>query len=681
MRKKIAFACAAAVALMTGSQAMAEGFDSRQFYTATGTQSVFGVESAKTMKHLDYSAKIMGDYAGTPLKIETGDGTAALEGMMSLTLAGAIGILDFLEVGVALPFIAYEHFSDAFRTAASERAFSPQRGVTGDMQVRIKGAILQDLSGFSLGVGAIFSLPTGQEKAFSGDPTFWGRPYVALDYAIGPVELMLNLGFTFRRKAEFLDYTSSHGFNYGFGVNYHAIENWLDVKGEIYGETPMSGKASESNHQSAEYLLGATVKTPIDLNIVLGAGSGIGAGVKNPQYRVLFGLEYAPSGKDTDGDGIKDRKDLCPELPGVEEFEGCLAPDSDGDGRCDAWLTNPELAAHFGCQMTDACQDLAGIDDYRGCPNPDTDGDKVCDAWVASTETSLSPDCSGTDLCPEIAGEAEFGGCPNPDTDGDGRCDAWLTDPELAQRFNCQIGDKCPELAGIDDFQGCPDADADGDGLCAPFVEELGLSDMYFCSGVDKCPDEAEDFDNFEDEDGCPDPDNDNDGICDPWVSEMGLLEKYKGICRGVDMCPDEPETINGYKDDDGCPDKGKQIVFVRDDKIEIRDKVYFDNNKATIKKKSHSLLNQVAQTIMANPKIVKLTVEGHTDDTGSYEHNVMLSQSRAQSVADYLIGRGVEADRLTAVGYGPDKPLDSAKTSKARALNRRVEFVISEKK
>ena len=241
--------------------------------------------------------------------------------------------------------------------------------------------------------------------------------------------------------------------------------------------------------------------------------------------------------------------------------------------------------------------------------------------------------------------------------------------------------DRCPNLPGVDDYSGCPEADGDGDGLCAPFVEELGLSDMYFCTGVDKCPEEPEDFDNFEDEDGCPDPDNDGDGICDPWVSEMGLLEKYKGICRGIDKCPDEPETINGYKDDDGCPDKGRQIVFVLEDKLEIRDKIYFDNNRTTIKKKSYSLLDQVAHTILANPKITKLTVEGHTDDTGSYEHNLTLSRGRAQAVVDYLITQGISPDRLSAIGYGPDKPLDPAKTKKARALNRRVEFVITEKK
>lgn len=680
MNRKLACICAAAAMLLTVSESRAEGFDTRQFYTITGTQGVYSVESAKTMNHLDYSVRLMGDHASAPLQFMTPDGKAAIDGVTSLTLAGAVGILDILEVGLTLPFIAYESFSDPFETILSPHVDAPERGVTGDMQVRVKGTILRDLSGFSLGAGAIFSLPTGQENALVGDTSFWARPYVALDYAIGSVEMMLNAGFTFRRKAQYLDYTSSHGFNYGFGVNWHAIEDWLDVKGEIFGETPMSSKAEESNHQAAEYLLGVTVKTPIDLSIDLGAGAGIGSGVKNPEYRVVFGLTYAPSNKDTDGDGIRDRSDICPQTPGVAEYEGCLNPDTDGDGWCDAWVTDPEVAKHFSCRMTDKCPELAGKDEFEGCPNPDTDGDGVCDLWVSETE-GMSFACTGVDWCPEVAGESAHDGCPNPDTDGDGWCDPWVKEENIAGHFACKMTDRCVELAGIDEYKGCPDADADGDGLCAPFVEELGLGDMYFCSGVDRCPDEQEDFDNVEDEDGCPDPDNDGDGICDPWVSEQGLHEKYKDVCRGVDKCPDEPETINGYKDDDGCPDKGRQVVFVLEDKIDIRDKIYFDNNKSSIKKKSYKLLDQVAQTLLANPKITKVIVEGHTDSTGSYEHNLELSRGRAQAVVDYLVSKGISSDRLTAVGYGPDRPVDPSNTKKAHAINRRVEFVIAEKK
>ena len=672
------------LSLCGATVAHAEGFDIRQFYPIAGSQGVFSVESAKTLEHLKYDIKLTGDYANTPFLFYNGDldEKARLDHLVSLTLSGAVGILGFLEVGVTLPFIAYEDFNNAYINVPTTVIPKTGTAVVGDMQIRAKGTILNDLNGFSLGAGVILSMPTGKDTALTGDASFWGRPYIAADYAIGPVDLMVNAGFTFRKKAHYLDYTSSHGFNYGFGVNWHAIEEWLDVKGEIYGETPMSSKAEKASHQASEFLLGAKVFTPIGVHLTAGAGAGIGSGVKNPLYRVLFGVEYQPTGKDTDGDGIYDRHDVCPDIPGLEEFEGCPNPDADQDKWCDAWITDDALAIHFGCQRTDRCPDIAGTDAFEGCPNPDSDGDGVCDTWIASAhDISLEYACTGTDSCPDIAGEPAFDGCPNPDSDKDGWCDAWINDETMAQKYACKMTDLCPDQPGLDDFKGCPDADPDQDGICAPFVENYSLHELYFCSGVDMCPDEPEDFDNFQDEDGCPDPDNDHDGICDPWVSELGLLDKYKDLCIGVDQCPMEPETINGVKDDDGCPDKGKHLFFCFVYKIEIKDKIYFDNNKATIKKKSHSLLDQLAQTIKASPDIAHLSVEGHTDDTGKYERNMTLSRQRAQAVIDYLVSKGIAPQRLTAVGYGPDKPLDPAKTSKARALNRRVEFVITQRK
>ena len=680
---------AALLSVCVSSQAYAEGFDVRQFYSIAGSEGVFSVESSKTLEHLGYDIKLMTDYANTPLKLSyEGDDTdnARLAHLVSMNLSAAIGVLNFLEVGVSVPFVAYEHYNKYYQyySAIPETGIpKAETGVLGDVQVRAKGTILkrEDYSGFGLGAGVILSMPTGKQSALIGDVSMWGRPYITLDYEIGPVEMMLNAGFTFRKKAEFIDYTSSHGFNYGFGINYHAVKDWLDIKGEIYGETPMSKKATQGRYQAAEFLLGPKLITPIGLNLTAGAGAGIGDGTKNPRYRVLFGIEYQPANKDTDGDGIYDRNDACVDLPGVEEFEGCPAPDSDGDKWCDPWLTSEELAAKFDCRMTDECPNDAGIDEFSGCPMPDTDADGWCDAWITDPEIAAKFNCKMTDECPDVAGVDDFSGCPNPDTDKDKWCDPWITDQAIADKYACKMSDRCPELAGDDEFSGCPTGDKDADGLCDPFVEELGLFELYFCAGTDKCPDVAEDFDDFEDEDGCPDPDNDHDGICDPWVAEQGLLEQYAQYCRGTDQCPAEPETINGYKDDDGCPDKGKQVVFVLDDKIEIKDKIYFDNNKATIKKKSNSLLNQIAASILANPDIKHLSVEGHTDDTGKYEHNIVLSRQRAQAVVDYLIKQGVPAEKLSAVGYGPDRPLDPAKTSKARALNRRVEFLITERK
>ena len=684
---------AALFSVCAATEAHADGFDVRQFYPIAGSEGVFSVESSQPMGHLQYDIKLLTDYANTPLRMTVdGDLEGKLEHLVSMTFSASLGIQDIVEVGLSVPFVPYVGFDDTYldvyRMDGSE---FPETTVMGDMQVRAKARILkrEDYGGFGLGAGLILSIPTGNEDSLVGDVSLWGRPYIAADYEIGPVEMMANFGFSFHKKAEYFGYESSHSFHYGFGVNYHVIEDWLDLKGEIFGETPLSDKASEdgdnahlnkSHYNAAEFLLGAKLMTPIDLHLTFGAGAGMGDAVKNPKYHLLFGIEYSPSNVDTDEDGIVDRRDWCPTLAGLDEFHGCPDPDVDHDEWCAPFVELDKHAEEFGCKRSDYCPEVAGLDEFSGCPEADGDHDGWCAAWVDTPELAAKYNCKQTDECEELAGLDEFKGCPNPDSDSDAWCDPWIKDQAGADKYQCKLTDRCPQITGLDDFQGCPEADLDGDGLCAPFVEEMGVFEFYFCSGKDLCPDAPEDFDDFEDEDGCPDVDNDHDGICDPWVKEQGLLDAYAGLCRGLDKCPNEPETINGKKDDDGCPDKGKQVVFVHEDKIEIKDKIYFANNKSTIQKKSFSLLNQIAASIMANPDIKHISIEGHTDDTGTYEKNLVLSRQRAEAVVDYLVKHGIAADRLSAIGFGPDKPIDPAKTKKARALNRRVEFVITDR-
>ena len=104
---------------------------------------------------------------------------------------------------------------------------------------------------------------------------------------------------------------------------------------------------------------------------------------------------------------------------------------------------------------------------------------------------------------------------------------------------------------------------------------------------------------------------------------------------------------------------------------------IQFENGKATIKKNSYKILNDIAKIFIDNANYI-VEVQGHTDNVGKYEYNVDLSERRAQSVRTYLINQGVPAERLTAHGYGPDKPIEDNKTKAGRAKNRRVEFNIT---
>ena len=112
---------------------------------------------------------------------------------------------------------------------------------------------------------------------------------------------------------------------------------------------------------------------------------------------------------DRDKDGIPDKDDACPDVPGLPEFQGC--PDTDGDGIPD---------------KDDQCPEVAGPKENNGCPWPDTDGDGVLDK---------------DDKCIDVAGPAENNGCPWPDRDGDGILDK---------------DDACPDVPGLAKYNGCP---------------------------------------------------------------------------------------------------------------------------------------------------------------------------------------------------------------------------------
>jgi OOP family OmpA-OmpF porin len=154
-----------------------------------------------------------------------------------------------------------------------------------------------------------------------------------------------------------------------------------------------------------------------------------------PHFQHMLGLSIKFGGSDTDGDGIYDKDDACPEVPGLEAFNGC--PDTDGDGIEDS---------------KDACPNEAGPKELNGCPDSDGDGiadkDDACPNEAGLAALAGCPDADGDgiadkdDQCPNEAGPAENNGCPWPDRDGDGVLDK---------------DDLCPDLAGVGANKGCPE--------------------------------------------------------------------------------------------------------------------------------------------------------------------------------------------------------------------------------
>ena len=221
------------------------------------------------------------------------------------------------------------------------------------------------------------------------------------------------------------------------------------------------------------------------------------------------------------------------------------------------------------------------------------------------------------DKCPTVAGVAKYDGCPVPDTDGDGINDE---------------NDKCPSVKGLAKYNGCPIPDRDKD----------GINDEE-----DKCPD-VPGVARYQ---GCPVPDRDKDGINDE-----------------EDKCPDMP----GVRENNGCPVIKEEVVK----KVNTSAKnIFFQTNSAKLLPKSFKALNDVA-AILKEDAALKLDIEGHTDITGGDKINIPLGKNRAISVYDYIKTKGgIDASRLTSEGFGSSRPIADNKTTKGKALNRRVEM------
>lgn len=142
------------------------------------------------------------------------------------------------------------------------------------------------------------------------------------------------------------------------------------------------------------------------------------------------------------------------------------------------------------------------------------------------------------------------------------------------------------------------------------------------------------------------------------------------GVPDVVDRCPDVVGTADGY----GCPEYKK--VVVKQDRLELKEKIQFAWDEARLEDDSRSLLDEVAKALKEN-KGFRVQIEGHASSEGEDDHNQSLSEHRAAAVLDYLAAHGVARDRMASKGFSSSVPIDSNATAAGRESNRRVEFVV----
>ena len=306
--------------------------------------------------------------------------------------------------------------------------------------------------------------------------------------------------------------------------------------------------------------------------------------------------------------------------------------DRDGDGILDEADFCPDekgLAYTKGCpdrdndsikDSEDSCPDLAGLKALNGCPDKDNDGIK-----------------DSEDACPDVAGLKSFNGCPDSDNDG-------IMDKN----------DECPMLAGPSENRGCPFGDSDNDGI-------LDKDDI--------CPN-AVGLAKFS---GCPD--SDNDGIQDSedlCPNQKGLKEfagcpdsDADGLEDSKDACPE----VAGPLENKGCPLKKKRNI---DDLM--KKKLVCASGKPDITEQSKLVVKEIAE-VLKEETTWTITIEGHTDNVGDANANLILSKKRSESVKNLLISYGVEASRIQAGFFGETKPIADNNAVEGRNKNRRIDF------
>jgi outer membrane protein OmpA-like peptidoglycan-associated protein len=231
-----------------------------------------------------------------------------------------------------------------------------------------------------------------------------------------------------------------------------------------------------------------------------------------------------------------------------------------------------------------------------------------------NTDSDLDGTPDRDDSCRTIAGLPRYHGCPVPDTDGDGVNDE---------------ADSCKTVAGTAHYHGCPIPDSDGDGV---------NDEDDSCKSTAGLPRYH----------GCPIPDTDGDNVNDE-----------------EDQCPNQPGTMENR----GCP--VIKPATVSQVNYAAR-KIQFHTNSSRLTGSSLPALRDLADTLQANPEL-QLTIEGHTDNTGTPEYNLHLSQQRALEVKKALLKLGITEDRISVEGYGDTRPVGDNKTSQGRSINRRV--------
>ena len=533
LARGLVVAAAAAVLAPAAAQAQpaaatrpAPEFLLSRFAPATAGSDWFGLESLDFRGDLRPAVRLGFDWSEKPFTLEDSNrkhGDALVDHQVFLHLGLALTLQERVKLAVDVPFIV-DQAGTASPPIAGIVYPAPEGAGIGDVRASVDVRLYGQYGDrFVLALGTQLFIPT-QKQPYTTDNIVRVLPRLMAAGESGLIAYAVDVGFHSR------DQIADHWFQ-GYGIGhelYGAVA--LGVKplpplllgAELVAYSKVTdGALLKKRSTPAELLFSARYQVAKDFRLAVGAGPGLTPSKGSPEVRFLARAEWFPAltpPPDSDGDGIIDAEDTCPQQAGVRTGDprnnGCAPPpDRDRDGVLDS---------------EDACPDDPGVASdngaINGCPRPrDRDGDGASDP---------------TDACPDVAGERtddpKTNGCPPADLDKDG-----VLDRE----------DACPNKAGekTDDprTSGCPDSD--GDGIRDP---------------DDACPDQAGPGNSDARKNGCPLArlEKDHITILDPmkWkgTSATIMIESAPVLLAVAKILKDHPEAkkirVEGYSDNKG---------------------------------------------------------------------------------------------------------------------------------
>ncbi len=420
---------------------------------------------------------------------------AVIDSRTAMSFGFAFGLSDKLTFGFEIPVLlqplgpgygedgfynsdqATTQLGTGFYSTRPDQNIQPSENTVGDLRLGLKLRLAK-----GLGIQVVGWVPFGDEDVFAGSASATIEPKLLFDMSIGKKgHMAINLGARLRKgelaavrqvdadKRAVMDpngnavffpklFVGSEAVG-GVGVMFDVTPR-ISLGGEAHMLVPLPiNKASDTEcpdkgmfngiessckngDLTGEALVGANIDVTTDIKLNLGGGTSIVPdAARSPAFRVIGALTWQPSTEgarvaargDSDGDGIPDGPDACPDEPedldGFQDDDGCPELDNDLDGVLDAQDKCPSEP-----------EDRDGFDDDDGCPEGDNDADGIPDV---------------TDRCPKEKedkdGFDDDDGCPDEDNDGDGILDA---------------KDQCPDepetVNGYQDLDGCPDQGVQG---------------------------------------------------------------------------------------------------------------------------------------------------------------------------------------------------------------------------